>query len=84
VGEENVFFWGTHGGAELDILVRRGGKRIGFEVKWADAPKMTRSMHQALADLDLAALFVVYPGRRRYRLQPRVEALPLADLASVF
>jgi predicted AAA+ superfamily ATPase len=80
VGERNVFFWGTHGGAELDVLVTKGARRIGFEMKWGDAPKMTKSMHQALADLDLEQLNVVYPGPRGYRLAPRVDVVPISEL----
>lgn len=79
-GERNVWFWGTHGGAELDVLVTRGPLKVGFEIKWADAPRMTRSMHQAIADLVLDHLYVVYPGPKRYALAPRVSALPLAEL----
>jgi hypothetical protein len=56
---------------------------VGFEVKWSDAPKMTRSMHAALADLELRHLYVVYPGSQRYVIADRVEALPAAELASV-
>nr|MBA3456044.1 hypothetical protein [Deltaproteobacteria bacterium] len=52
--------------------------RVGIEFKRADAPQMTPSMRVALADLDLDALYVVYPGDRRYRLAERVEVVPLA------
>lgn len=80
-GERNVHFWATHGGAELDFLVTRSGRRIGVEAKWGDAPKMTKSMHQALADLELSRLLVAYPGPVAYRLADRVEVLPIAELA---
>ncbi len=79
-GQRNAYFWATHGGAELDVLITHGAKRLGFEIKWGDAPKMTKSMHQALADLDLAKLYVVYPGPTRYRLAPRVEVIPVTEL----
>ncbi len=83
VGERNVHFWASHGGAELDVLVTLGTRKVGFEIKWSDAPKMTRSIHQALADLALDRLFVVYPGPKRYALGPKVEAMPLAELGDV-
>lgn len=83
VGERNVYFWGTHGGAELDVLVVKGSQKIGFEMKWGDAPKMTKSMHQALADLELDQLNVVYPGPRGYRLAPRVDVVPISALEDV-
>lgn len=83
VGDRDLHFWGTHGGAELDVLWRRGRGAVGFEIKWADAPSMTRSIHSALADLDLERVFVVYPGPTRYRLHPKVEVLPVAELGHV-
>jgi len=83
IDEREIFFWSTHAGAEIDFVWRRAGRLVGFEAKWKDAPAMTRSMHVALADLKLEAIFAVYPGPHRYRLAPRVEALPVAELASV-
>ena len=83
VGDRDLTFWSTHAGAELDFVLSRGQHRTGFEVKWGDAPKMTRSMHVALADLGLKHLFVVYPGPVRYTIAKRVEAIPLATLDDV-
>jgi hypothetical protein len=54
------------------------GKRIGVEFKRADAPDLTRSMKIAMEDLKLDALYVVYPGDRRYVLAEGIEAVPLA------
>ncbi len=75
-----VYFWATHGGAELDLLVMRGGKRYGFECKLADAPGTTRSMRVALKDLELEHLWVVYPGHEAYPLDDRISVLPVADV----
>jgi uncharacterized protein len=77
---DEAWFWATHGGAELDLLMVKNGRRIGVEFKRADAPGSTRSMHEALKDLALDALYVVYPGDRRYRLSDRIEVVPLAAL----
>jgi hypothetical protein len=55
------------------------GRRIGIEIKRADAPKMTPSMSSALEDLELHRLLVVYPGSARYTLRPKVEVMPLAQ-----
>lgn len=82
-GERNSFFWATHGGAELDLLVVRGGRRYGFEFKCSDAPSTTKSMRVALADLDLHTLWVVHPGRDSYPLDHKIEALALRDLDRV-
>ncbi|MBM4089317.1 MAG: ATP-binding protein [Planctomycetes bacterium] len=78
--EREAYFWGTHAGAELDLLIIRGGKRYGFEFKFADAPGTTKSMRVAMEDLGLHRLFVVYPGIRRFELDEGIVALPLADL----
>ena len=76
----NACFWATHGGAELDLLVTRGGKRYGFECKLADAPGTTRSMRVAIDDLGLEHLWVVYPGDEPYRLDDRISVLPVAGI----
>jgi len=79
-GERNAFFWATQAGAELDLLLTIGGKRYGVEVKYSDAPGMTKSMRVAMADLSLERLFVAYPGAQRYPLDHRAEALPVGAL----
>lgn len=75
---EEAYFWGTHGGAELDLLVLRAGRRLGFEFKHTSAPRTRRSMHTAIDDLGLDSLTVVYPGTESFRLGERIEAVPLA------
>lgn len=77
---DQAYFWATHAGAELDLLLFKDGMRIGVECKRVDAPRMTPSIHAALEDLRLDRLFVVYPGQLRYPLAARVEALPLREL----
>ena len=79
-GTRDTYYWGTQSGAELDLLVTVTGKRIGVEVKYADAPRMTRSMRIALEDLHLSHLYVVHPGSARYDLGGRAEAIGLAEL----
>lgn len=81
--ERDVFFWSTHAGAEVDFVCKYGRRLIGLEAKWSDAPSMTKSMHVALEDLGLDALYVVYPGPKRYRLASRVEVIPISDLRGV-
>jgi hypothetical protein len=76
-GERDAYFYGTQRGAELDLLLVRGGRRWGFEFKCAEAPRSSRSMHVALADLKLDHLWIVYPGSLRYPIADRMTALPL-------
>ena len=72
-----AFYWSTHGGAELDLMLVRGGRRWGFEFKYSDAPRTTKSMRAALDDLKLEGLFVIYPGDKSYALDDHIEVLPL-------
>jgi uncharacterized protein len=74
---DEAYFWATHQGAELDLLMLRGQQRIGVEFKRADAPTITKSMRIAMHDLKLDALYVVYPGLHRYPMGEGVEAVPL-------
>ena len=78
---DEAFFWGTHQGAEIDLILSRGGRLLGVECKRVDAPRMTKSIAVALADLGLDRVAVVYPGERRYPLADRVEAVPVSELA---
>ncbi|HEX6828885.1 MAG TPA: ATP-binding protein, partial [Burkholderiales bacterium] len=71
---EQAYFWATHAGAELDLLMFKQGRRVGVEFKRMDAPRLTPSMRIAMADLGLDALYVVYPGNRRYTLAQGMEA----------
>ena len=79
-GDADAYFWATHAGAELDLLLRHRGKRYGFECKLADAPGSTRSMRTALADLRLHHLWVLYPGERSYAIDERITALPVTHI----
>jgi hypothetical protein len=76
-----AYFWATHQGAELDLLLFKGGRRFGFEVKRADAPRVTPSMRIALEDLGLEHLTVLYPGDVPYELGERISVVPLSSLA---
>lgn len=77
---DQAYFWATHQGAEIDLVLFKHGRRLGVECKRMDAPMLTPSMRIALADLKLDRLVVVYPGERRYALADRVEVIPLAEL----
>jgi predicted AAA+ superfamily ATPase len=79
---DEAYFWATHQGAELDLLLFRRGRRIGVECKRMDAPRLTPSMRMALADLKLDRLLVAYPGPTRYALARNVEVVPLSQLVN--
>ncbi len=82
-GARQAYFWGTHRGAELDLLLLRGGRRWGFEFKCADAPRTTRSMHSVIEDLGLQHLWVVYPGELEYPLKEKITAVPLTKIREI-
>lgn len=77
---DETFFWGTHGGAEMDLIVERGGKRYGFEFKVTEKPSVTHSMTIAQADLDLAKVYLVYPGELSFPLRDKMETLGYAQI----
>lgn len=77
--QREAYFWATHSGAELDLLLFSGGRRFGVEFKRTDAPKLGRSMRTALETLALEHLWVVYPGTEIYPLAEQITAVPLKD-----
>lgn len=82
IGPDQAFFWATHQGAELDLLLFKDGKRFGVEIKRQDAPGVTASMRIALQDLHLDHLTVLYPGEQAYDLAERITAIPLSIVAT--
>lgn len=80
-GERNCMYWATQAGAELDLLVFHAGRRFGFEVKYSDAPRTSKSMHVAINTLKLDKLFVIYPGSGgSFALSPNIAAVPILNL----
>lgn len=81
--EKSFYFWATQSHAELDLLLVSGLRRIGFEFKYQDAPKITKSIHIALEDLNLERLYVVYPGDKSFQMAEKVFLLSLQDLQTI-
>lgn len=77
---DEAFFWATHQGAEIDLILRRGDELLGVECKRTDAPRPTPSIRMALKDLGLKQVVVLYPGTRRFPLVEGAEAVPLLAL----
>ena len=82
-GAHEAYFYRTQRGAELDLLLLRGGKRFGFEFKCSETPKTTKSMHIVMTDLRLEHLWVVYPGELEYPLAEGITATPLAKVSDL-
>ncbi len=77
---EECFFWGTHAGAELDLLIVSGQRRLGFEFKRTTAPRLTRSMAAVLEDLDLERLDVIHAGERTFSLARKVRGVAAREM----
>jgi predicted AAA+ superfamily ATPase len=78
--ESFVLFWATHAGAELDLLVVRGRRRLGFEIKRTSSPQITKSMHNALSDLKLSQLDIIHAGDYTFPLSRQVRAISSSRL----
>lgn len=83
-GDRHAWFWATHGGAEVDLVLRAKGKLWGVEFKYADAPRVTPSMRSALVDLPLERLWVVHPGSGVHPLHEKIDAVGIDRLDTIF
>ena len=80
VGPTEPYFWATHSGAAVDLFFSKGGKRYGVEFKFNEAPKISKSMRIAVADLGLSHLYVIYPGKEPYPVAENISVVPLTDV----
>lgn len=78
-----AYFWATHQGGELDLLIFAHGKRYGIEVKFSESPELTRSMKYVIADLGLEHLWIIYPGEHRYPATETITVLPLTEILTL-
>jgi uncharacterized protein len=78
--ENDYYFWQVHSGSKIDLFWQHGGKNWGAEFKYADAPTLQRSMTVGVKDLNLSHLWVVYPGKIKYRLSQGITVLPLQEI----
>jgi uncharacterized protein len=79
---KECFYWATHAGAELDLMVVHGRQRLGFEVKRTSAPKVTPSMRNAMEDLRLDRLDIIYPGENSFLLEDKIRAISFENMLS--
>ncbi len=82
-GDRDAFFWGTHSGAELDLLLTHAGRRLGFEFKFSEQPTTTKSMRIAQQDLSLDHLYIVHPGEHEFPLDESITAVPLPRIIEI-
>jgi len=79
---DHPYFWATHQGAEIDLVFNKGGRMYGVEIKRSDAPTMTPSMKNALEDLNLERIAVIYPGKKRYSIHKQIKVIPFDEILS--
>lgn len=77
---EELSFWATHTGAEVDLFWREHNRNWAIEVKYNSAPTLTPSMKSAVNDLELSRLWIIYPGEKSYALTPQISTLPITEL----
>lgn len=80
--DEEMYFWGTHTGAEVDLFWQHKGRNWAIEFKYIDAPKITKSMEIAIHDLRLSHLWIIYPGKEGYKLGEKITVRSLRDIGN--
>ena len=80
---DEAYFWQTQAGAVLDLLALAGGKRLGFEMKLTESPRITKSIHIAMQDLRLDHLFVIHSGGLRFAMDDGITALPAREIPTL-
>lgn len=86
IDENDCYFWRTQTGVELDFFVIYNGKKIGFEIKYTDHPRITKSIHTALEDLDLEKMFIIVPGKDSFPMNEKIRVVGverISDLTSL-
>jgi hypothetical protein len=78
-----AYFWAAHSGAEIDLLFNYKGQRHGFEIKFNEAPQITRSMRTTLTDLNLDHLWIISPGNDSYPVDTKISVLPLKQVGVI-
>ena len=79
----SMSFYRTAAGAELDVVVEFGQKRICFEIKFSVAPKVSKGFWQSLQDVRPHQTFIVAPVQQRWPFADGVEVIPVGDIAGV-
>ena len=82
--DDELYFFATHTGSELDLFWQGSGRNWGAEFKYSDAPRLTKSMKTVVEDLDLSHLWVIYPGDRSYRLDENITVIPLTQISETW
>jgi len=83
IPHDEAFYWATHQGAEIDLILRKGDQLSGIEIKRTDTPRLTPSIKTALTDLKLDSVSIIYPGKKTFALTPQVKVVAQEALAEI-
>ena len=83
MGIEEVYFYSTHSGAEIDLFFIKNGKNWGVEIKYQDSPKKTKSLHACITDLELEHLWIIYPGDKDYVLDSNISVNSIKNIHQI-
>ena len=81
--EKPAYFWATHAGAELDLLIFIDGNPIGIEFKFSETPKITKSMRIAIEDLSLSKLIIISPIQKQFKLEEKIVVSSIHDVTKI-
>ncbi len=81
---QEAYFWATHSGAEVDLFFLHNGRRFGIEIKFNEAPGITKSMKTSSETLKLEHLFIIYPGNHIYPSEKAITVWPLCRIGEIF
>ncbi len=76
-------FLRTSNGAEVDLVLERGGRSHFFEFKLSKAPKPSRGFYQLVDDMQSDSAWVVAPVDDIYEIRHDVHVCPLDKLPTL-
>jgi len=77
------YFWSVHESSELDFLVTKGIKKVGFEIKYSDTSKITKSMHAAIDLLKLDQLYIINPSDDVFQMDEKITSVGIARIKTL-
>lgn len=80
VDPQDCYFWGIHNQGELDLMIIKDGKKIGFEFKFSQTGKLSNSMKTAMKNLELDSLYIVVPLDTYYPIDKNINVTGLMNL----
>ena len=77
-------FYRTSAGAEIDLVLEKGSRRIAIECKASTAPKLKPGFWNALNDLHIKRAWIAAPVDESYPIKENVVVAPLSEILDFF